>query len=136
ELHVTIVKDQGREEFQYGFYIDGGKIPKYGRQAKGANNPGAGLHKLAVYLGTAGLQAFYAILENFIRNSGKHSLALEKESVRKRSEAMIRLFSGSNVPAARQAAEENQPLKIFLEFAFDWSRHLDQDYVRISLYDD
>ena len=84
---------------------------------------------IAISLGTSGLQAFYGILENIIRNSGRHS---DKEEIKKVVE-----YSDA-IKEKKQPSSGFHPLKITIEFWYDWDNNFKEykdDFIRVRIYD-
>ena len=86
---------------------------------------------IAISLGTSGCQAFYGIIENILRNSGRHSDKKEIKKVVNYSEAMEK----NTLPG-----ENDKPLKITIEFYYKWSdgysyKDYQDDYIKVKIYD-
>jgi len=85
---------------------------------------------IAISLGTSGIQAFYGILENIIRNSGRHS---NKDEIRKVVE-----YSDA-IKKKKLPSDNSHPLKITIEFWYDdWGNNFKEnkdDFVRVKIYD-
>jgi hypothetical protein len=80
---------------------------------------------VALYLGVSGCQAFYGIIENVLRNSGRHSSKNKLENVRQYSEAITE----KKVPP-----NNTIPLKITIEFDYEGHKYKD-DFVKVKIYD-
>ena len=81
---------------------------------------------IAIFLGTSGCQAFYGIIENILRNSGRHSKKTEIEKVVSYSKAI------ENKQTPNSSA---QPLTITIEFYYDWNGEQKDDYIKVRIYD-
>lgn len=133
-LVVAIVRGSGRKEFIYEYRYERGKV----RYFKTGDKDVLPNHQVATYLGTTGLQAFYALLENFLRNSAKHSDPDRLQSARERSRAIIDSVDSATVSGLQEKIISSTALTVFLEFKYDWAGYLDQyvdDYVKVSMYD-
>jgi len=84
---------------------------------------------IAISLGTSGVQAFYGILENIIRNSGRHSDKNEIKKVVEYSDA---------IKEKKQPSDNSHPLKITIEFHYDWNddyKEYKDDFIKVIIYD-
>jgi hypothetical protein len=84
---------------------------------------------IAISLGTSGIQAFYGILENIIRNSGRHSNKGEIKKVVEYSNA---------IKEKKQPTNDSHPLKITIEFYYDWNddyKEYKDDFIKVKIYD-
>jgi len=84
---------------------------------------------IAISLGTSGVQAFYGILENIIRNSGRHSNKDEIKKVVEYSDA---------IKEKKKLSDNLHPLKITIEFYYNWGDNFKEnkdDFIRVRIYD-
>jgi len=84
---------------------------------------------IAISLGASGVQAFYGILENIIRNSGRHSNKDEIKKVVEYSDA---------IKEKKQPSSGFHPLKITIKFWYDWDNNFKEykdDFIRVRIYD-
>jgi len=84
---------------------------------------------IAISLGTSGVQAFYGILENIIRNSGRHS---DKEEIKKVVEY------SNTIKEKKPPTNDSHPLKITIEFYYDWGNAHNEykdDFIKVRIYD-
>jgi hypothetical protein len=84
---------------------------------------------IAVSLGISGVQAFYGILENIIRNSGRHS---NKDEIKKVVE-----YSNA-IKEKKPPTNDSHPLKITIEFYYDLNddyKEYKDDFIKVRIYD-
>jgi len=81
---------------------------------------------VAIYLGTSGLQAFYSIVENIIRNATRHSKLDRIKRVKEASEKLIR----------KEKVDPKDILEISIEFHYDTKENNYKDeYILVRIYD-
>ncbi|HIE14300.1 TPA: hypothetical protein EYP70_03410, partial [Candidatus Bathyarchaeota archaeon] len=116
-FEIKVKKEEKEYKVRSGFKIENGEVRyKFEKGREDIEAP------LAVYLGVSGCQAFYGIIENILRNSGRHSDKAELEKVRKYSEA---------IKNKTDSLDDAKPLTIIIEF--DYDQH--EDFVRVKIYD-
>jgi hypothetical protein len=126
-FEIKIFKSVSREPdytWTSGFKLNDNQI-KYEINEKGKETE----FPISVSLGISGVQAFYGILENIIRNSGRHSDKEEIRKVVKYSEAI----KGKKLPA-----NDSHTLNIIIEFYYDWNddyKEYKDDFIKVKIYD-
>ncbi|MEM4358367.1 MAG: hypothetical protein QW244_03415 [Candidatus Pacearchaeota archaeon] len=96
--------------------------------------------KAAIYLATSGLQAFYSIIENILRNSARHSDKDEIQKVKNFSKGLIENNNFEYNGNGEIKVNENKikPLIITIEFHYDWNDENSQykdDFIKVKIYD-
>ncbi len=82
--------------------------------------------KAAIYMGVSGCQAFYGIIENILRNSARHS---NKKELKKIKDYSKKIENKQSVNS-----ESEKPLKITIEFHYDYNEYKD-DFLKVKIYD-
>jgi hypothetical protein len=128
-FEIKIFKSVSREpDYTYtwtsGFKLNDNQI-KYEINEKGKETE----FPISVSLGISGVQAFYGILENIIRNSGRHS---NKDEIKK-------VVEYSNAIKEKKLPTDNShPLRIIIEFYYDWKddyKEYKDDFIKVRIYD-
>jgi hypothetical protein len=127
-FEIKIFKKCGSSNLYYtwtsGFKLEDNQI-KYEINKEGNETE----FPIAISLGTSGIQAFYGILENIIRNSGRHSNKDEIKKVVEYSDA---------IKEKKKLSDNLHPLKITIEFYYDWNddyKEYKDDFIKVRIYD-
>lgn len=121
QFEIKVFSQKGSISYISNFYIqDGDVFYKFDKSESMDKD-----YKAAIYLGTLGCHAFYSIIENFLRNTARHSKREQLEKVIKYSE---------DIKNKKQLDGNSKPLKLRIDFHYNDHTYQD-DYILVKIYD-